>query len=85
MIIASDLHFGHPPRERLDALTRACADDPQRLLVLAGDLTEHGKEAQYEGVAELLRDLIEGGVRVVCCPGNHDLSYFWGYAPSPRD
>ena len=85
MIIASDLHFGQPPPSTLEALTGACLDDPQRLLILAGDLTEHGKEGQYEGVAALLRRLVEGGVRVVCCPGNHDLSYFWGYAPSTRD
>ena len=82
MIIASDLHFGHPPRQTLEALSAACVADPQRLLILAGDLTEHGKEAQYEGVARLLRRLMQGGVRVVCCPGNHDLSYLWGYAPS---
>jgi len=84
VIIASDLHFGHPPRATLDALTGACLEDPQRLLILAGDLTEHGNQQQYEGVAALLRGMVERGVRVVCCPGNHDLSYFWGYAPSPR-
>ena len=84
MIIASDLHFGYPQRGALEALTVACLHDPQRLLILAGDLTEHGKERQYEGIAALLRRLVEGGVRVVCCPGNHDLSYFWGYAPSTR-
>lgn len=62
----------------------ACRADPQRVLILAGDLTEHGKQEQYAGLAELLGQLVQDGVRLVCCPGNHDLSFFYGYVPSPR-
>ena len=83
MIIASDIHFGRTPEGALAALDVACREDAQRVLILAGDLTDHGKEGQFAGMASFLGGIIAQGVRVVCCPGNHDLSYLFGYAPSP--
>jgi 3',5'-cyclic AMP phosphodiesterase CpdA len=82
MIIAADIHLGHTSPAQLEALVRACRQDRQRLLVVAGDLTQRGTEQQYQEAEALLRRVMHDGVRVVCCPGNHDLSRLFGYAPS---
>lgn len=82
MIIAADIHFGRSTAHLVAALERACAADPQRLLVVAGDLTQRGLEEEYAGAEAMLRRVMARGIRVVCCPGNHDLSLLFGYAPS---
>ena len=82
MIVAADIHFGRDSGYLVDALVRACVDDAQRVLIIAGDLTQRGEAAEYVGAEALLRRVMDAGVRVVCCPGNHDLSRFFGYAPS---
>jgi len=82
MIIASDLHYQLVADDALDRLVAACRADGEGVLILAGDLTQHGRVEEYEALERLLRTLIAGGLRVVCCPGNHDLSYLLGYGPS---
>jgi 3',5'-cyclic AMP phosphodiesterase CpdA len=82
MIIASDIHIRNVAAAALERLEAACRADADGLLVIAGDLTQHGRIREYEALADLLRDLIASGLRVVCCPGNHDLSYLAGYAPN---
>ena len=82
MLIAqfSDLHLrlADPARrDRVDtvALLRACLGHLQRqdpapdLLLLTGDLTESGRDAEYALLRELLRPL---ACPLLAIPGNHD-------------
>ena len=82
MIIASDMHFRLVDDSALQRLVEACRADNDGVLILAGDLTQHGDADEYEQLAQLLSELMSSGLRVVCCPGNHDLSYLLGYGPS---
>src|SRR6218665_1420008 len=76
----SDPHMGTGPAflggrmDTLAALQRAVAHvltlAPQPdLVLLTGDLTEHGRPAEYEAVAAALRPL---PMPVYAVPGNHD-------------
>lgn len=81
MLIAqvSDVHLGFAPggrdepnRRRLDAVLKALGDTRPApdLVVMTGDLTEHGDVASYRA----LRDAIEGfGRPVHLMLGNHDV------------
>lgn len=62
------------PEVRLDhareALRRAARSDH---VVVTGDLTEDGTEAQFELLAELLHEAALAPERVTLVPGNHDI------------
>ncbi|MET0426129.1 MAG: phosphodiesterase [Actinoplanes sp.] len=68
----SDIHIdaGERAAERTARVVRylAALPIPPDAVVVTGDLAEHGAEAEYERVRELL-DL---NVPVLYCPGNHD-------------
>jgi 3',5'-cyclic AMP phosphodiesterase CpdA len=72
MILASDLHFGHMNEVAADALYRAATRDSDRLLIIAGDLTQNYRAAEFEAAGAFLQRVMDGGVTVVCTPGNHD-------------
>ena len=65
---AGDLHCAEPLRERI---TRAFAALPERadLVLLAGDLTTHGRPDEAQVLADACRDL---EIPVVAVLGNHD-------------
>jgi 3',5'-cyclic AMP phosphodiesterase CpdA len=70
----SDCHIG-ARAEAPDRLRRAldhvaaCAPQPD-VVLLSGDLADHGFDVEYEAAAELLSTVT---VPFVVCPGNHDV------------
>ncbi len=82
LVQLTDLHLLGDPRARLRGIDTevtfrrvldAARDDCVRadLLLLTGDLAEHGEAAAYDRLREHLADLAAGG-RVLALPGNHD-------------
>jgi 3',5'-cyclic-AMP phosphodiesterase len=75
MIIAhvSDVHIDADERsvERTERVTRylATLPTPVDVVLITGDLADHGAEAEYER----LRGLVDLPVPVLLCPGNHDV------------
>jgi Icc protein len=70
----SDCHIGatdEAPARLRCALDHVAACTPQPdVLLLSGDLTDHGLDAEYEAVAQLLSTV---EIPLVTCPGNHDV------------
>jgi Icc-related predicted phosphoesterase len=65
----ADLHFGrHPPEFYPPVFTQASADAD--VLALCGDLTDHGKVEEAEGLARVIRQWSR--VPCVAVLGNHD-------------
>ena len=59
-------------------LLGACRDlknmqTPLDALILAGDITENGKLAEYQTMAKLLRQCSSGYSNLICISGNHDV------------
>lgn len=59
--------------KRLAAALRAAKETGAEHLVVSGDLTELGDEAEYELFAEVLSDAGIAAERVTLIPGNHDM------------
>jgi len=81
---ASDIQFGKPYRKAAGEAFVAFAHELDAdLIVVAGDLTQRAKAAEYAGVRELLGKLPD--VPLVVTPGNHDvpLYRFWERAFAP--
>jgi len=70
----TDCHMGatdEAPARLRRALAHVAACSPQPdVLVLSGDLADHGLDAEYELAAELLSTVT---IPLVACPGNHDV------------
>jgi 3',5'-cyclic AMP phosphodiesterase CpdA len=70
----SDCHIGataEAPARLRRALDHVAACTPQPdVLLLSGDLTDHGLDVEYEVAAELLSTVT---IPLVACPGNHDV------------
>jgi 3',5'-cyclic AMP phosphodiesterase CpdA len=84
MIIAADIHIKKAPAAALTQLVGACLADPHRVLIIAGDLTQHGRKWEYDTVREFLERLLSNEVQIICTPGNHDLSLLKGVLPGIR-
>jgi 3',5'-cyclic AMP phosphodiesterase CpdA len=72
---ASDLQWGRPYRPAVGtAVQRLAAELEPELVVLAGDLTQRAKKAEFSAV----RTYLEGfaGMEVVVTPGNHDVPLY---------
>ena len=54
----------------LDDLKRDVPD----LLLITGDITNHGEKQSHLGFIEKLRPLQNGGTRILVIPGNHDIN-----------
>lgn len=78
MILLADIHFGVNVPSEVGMLKRAVFDDPDRLLILAGDLTASGAEQEFCWARQFLDTLLERQVRVIVTPGNHDLHTTFG-------
>ncbi len=71
------LSFGRPldaagRRERLRASLERVRDEAVDHLVVTGDLTEDGTDAQFEALAEVLTEEVRDPEKVTLVPGNHD-------------
>ena len=44
------------------------------VVFITGDLTKDGELASHEGVVEMLKPLLDKGVKVLVVPGNHDIN-----------
>ena len=42
------------------------------IVLITGDITDDGKKSQYKSAVKLIQPLVDGGFRVLACPGNHD-------------
>jgi 3',5'-cyclic AMP phosphodiesterase CpdA len=84
LIIASDIHVSKVAPQAVERLRQACLDDSHRVLILAGDLTQRGRDWEYRWMRHFVSALLADGVRVICTPGNHDVSLSAGYLPSFR-
>ncbi|MEV4537904.1 metallophosphoesterase [Asanoa sp. NPDC049518] len=75
MIIAqlSDLHVdsGERSRRRVERVVRELAGlrPAPDVVLVTGDIADHGAEAEYE----VVRELVDLAVPVLYCPGNHDV------------
>jgi 3',5'-cyclic AMP phosphodiesterase CpdA len=80
LVLLSDLHIGASP----ETYARCCRafdaihdlDPCTHVVALAGDLTEHGAEAEYRLALSLIEPLRAKGFRFVVVPGNHDFGPF---------
>jgi 3',5'-cyclic AMP phosphodiesterase CpdA len=66
----SDLHFGRTSPAIVDALVQAVNDAHPTLVVVSGDLTQRGRDWQYQAAVQFLARLPRPQIVV---PGNHDV------------
>ncbi len=81
MVCISDIHFGANLSAHISRFIETACDpvlNPDRIVIIAGDMTQHASEPEYRKAAELLRVLIGAGIRVVLTPGNHDFGDWIG-------
>lgn len=64
----SDLHAV------LDAVLDDLKKESPDLLLITGDITNHGEKQSHLGFIEKLRPLQDGGTRILVIPGNHDIN-----------
>ena len=69
----TDVHFGDENAAAIEGARAHLAADPPDAVVLTGDLTRMGLEAEF-AAARAWVDTLPGPVIVT--PGNHDISYF---------
>src|SRR5947209_5702290 len=69
----SDIHFGRVDRNLIEPLARAVHEARPNLVVVSGDLTQHGRRREYRAARDFLLSL--PGPQIVV-PGNHDLPIF---------
>lgn len=55
-----------------NALTRLM-ENPPDLVLLTGDITQHGLNAEFDAATELLSPLVNLAIPVITVPGNHDM------------
>lgn len=55
------------------ALRRLMEERPPDLVILTGDITQHGLDVEFDAAEELLSIVTGGGVPVIAVPGNHDI------------
>lgn len=69
----SDLHFSRIAGDVVEALVQAVTDATPTVVVVSGDLTQRGRERQYQQAAQFLARLPRPQIIV---PGNHDVPLF---------
>jgi len=81
MLLVSDIHFGTTRAGDVDAFLRDATDpgiNPERIVVIAGDITERATKGEFEKAERFLEQLIRSGAKVIYTPGNHDLGGWVG-------
>lgn len=81
MLLVSDIHFGaNRARDVAAFLNDACNPtiNPERIVVIAGDMTQNARVEEYESAAELIGRLLSSNQRIVFTPGNHDFGNWPG-------
>jgi len=81
MVCISDIHFGANLSCHISHFIESALDpgsNPDRIVIIAGDMTQHASEPEYREAANLLRSLLDEGIRVVLTPGNHDFGDWIG-------
>ena len=81
MVCISDIHFGANISAHISSFIETACDpalNPDRIVIIAGDMTQHATEPEYRDSAELLRKLLDAKLRVVLTPGNHDFGDWVG-------
>jgi len=74
MLLVSDLHFGPKlPSGATRQILKAAERNPDKIVVIPGDLTHFSREHEYLAAEEFIRALIAQGNTVIMTPGNHDL------------
>lgn len=48
-------------------------DNPPQLVLLTGDITQHGLDTEFDAAEELLSIVTAGNVPIIAVPGNHDI------------
>ena len=56
-----------------EALLRTMHGNPPDLVLLTGDITQHGLDAEFDAAEELLSIITDKGVPIIAVPGNHDI------------
>ena len=80
LVALADLHFGrHRPDTYPPVLTAAASD--AEIVVLCGDLTDHGRTEEADGLARMLKETVH--LPIVAVLGNHD--YESGQESALRD
>src|SRR5437588_6100938 len=69
----SDIHFGKIDRDLIEPLIRSVHEARPNLVVVSGDLTQHGRRKEYHEARDFLLSL--PGPQIVV-PGNHDMPIF---------
>ena len=75
MIIVSDLHFHLSFPQLRERLTSIISYDEDRVVLLAGDVTHEASFEQYLLFMQWVQHLRGLGIKLVACPGNHDLTF----------
>ncbi|MBN1533895.1 MAG: metallophosphoesterase [Spirochaetes bacterium] len=81
MVCISDIHFGAHLSVRVSRFAEIACDrqrNPDGIVIIAGDMTQHAAEPEYREAEALLGSLLEAGLRVVLTPGNHDFGSWVG-------
>lgn len=78
----NDLH------EVLDRVLDDLLEERVDILLIPGDLTNHGERQSHMDLTKKLQPLVESGTRVLVIPGNHDVNIpnaraYVGEAPTP--
>ncbi|MDD5712960.1 MAG: metallophosphoesterase [Smithellaceae bacterium] len=81
MLLISDIHFGANVSKNVGHFLDAARDplmNPDRLIVIAGDMTQHATPTEYEAAQAFIGELLASGVRIILTPGNHDFGDWMG-------
>lgn len=53
---------------------------PPDLVLLTGDITQHGLDNEFAAAMELLAPFVDNGIPIIAVPGNHDI---YGHSDNP--
>lgn len=70
----SDLHFGTEQPFLVQQLIEEMGRINPDLIVISGDLTQRARISQYKAAKQFINEI--GRDRVLCVPGNHDISLY---------
>ena len=72
----SDVHFGHHDPEVVAAVETFLFERRPELVVISGDFTQRARVDQYKMACAFVDRLEQGGLQVLCVPGNHDVPLY---------